>query len=453
MSPSNQNRHVAIIGTGAIGRRVGLVWASRSGSVKLYDPDISQTKGALEWIQKSIQPLLNCPKDTPGDVEISVNLEDVLRNAWMIIECTPEDHKLKSSILGDISRLSDPQSIIATNSSSFKSSCLLSEVDEDHHQRVLNTHYFLPPEIPVVEIMTCGQTDPSLIEDLIPKFRQVGLDPIVLRSESTGFLGNRIWAAIKREIMMILTEDIGSPVDIDNIFKQSFQARIGPCEAMDLVGLNVVCDIEEQYIQERNLARDGVDFIKRNYIENGYLGRSTARGLLQYSKSTNLDVLFKKSLKEQVIGGWELIEYVSESKSDRSQKNYPMGNDVQGMLVYSSNGSMSVHLQLPGQTPFQSDSPLKGSEQELAEAAKRCLAYSGSFTVEEEGRTSSIQHDIINCSFPNWQGTKQRRFASIESIDGETVLELTPDEAERKMPKEQAGDGTLCLRWRKLSNK
>ncbi|KAJ5852470.1 uncharacterized protein N7529_011855 [Penicillium soppii] len=450
---STQNHHVAIIGTGAIGRRIGLVWASRSGSVKLYDPDTSQAGDALEWIQRSVSNVSKRSKDVPGLVEISANLEDAVHNAWMIIECTPEDQKLKTRIMGDISRLSDPQSIIATNSSSFKSSILVSDVSVEDQQRVLNTHYFLPPEVPIVEFMTCGQTDPNIIKDLIPRFREVGLDPIILKAESTGFLGNRIWAAIKREIMMILAEDIGSPADIEKIFKHNFQARLGPCEGMDIVGLNVVCDIEEHYIQERNLPRDGVDFIKQNYIDKGYLGKATTRGLLEYSTPSSLDVPFPKRLKEQLIGAWELIEYVSESKSDPTQKHYPMGNDVQGMLIYSSNGFMSVHLQLLGQTPFQSDSPLTGNEQESIEAARRCLAYSGSYIfIEEEGRSPSIQHDIVNCSFPNWQGTTQRRFASIDSSDNKTVLTLTPDEAEGQIPKEQSGDGRVCLRWRKLSD-
>jgi len=452
MGPSDRNQHVAIIGTGSIGRRIGMVWASRSGSVKLYDPDASQAGQAFEWIKKTLPGLSKRSKSMPGAAEVAVSLEDAVRNAWMVVECIPEDQKLKTGILGNVSRLSDPQTIIATNSSSYKSRILVSDVNAEDQKRVLNTHYFLPPEIPVVELMTCGRTNPQIIKDLIPWFREVGFDPIILRGESTGFLGNRVWAAIKREVMTILAEDLGSPADIDKIFKHCFQAQLGPCESMDIVGLDVVCDIEDHYIQERNLPRDGVDFIRQNYIERGHLGEKTARGLFDHYTSNGVDARFQRSLKEQLIGAWELIEYVSTSNSDPSQKHYPMGNQLQGMLIYSSNGSMSVHLQLQGQTPFESADPLTGSERELAEAARRCVAYSGSFLVKEESQRSSILHEIINCSFPNWQGTMQRRFASINNNGNETVLTLMPDEEEERIPKTHSRDGTIHLRWRKLSD-
>jgi 3-hydroxyacyl-CoA dehydrogenase len=451
--PLIENRHVAVVGAGTIGRRIGLVWASKSGSVKLYDPDPNQAVQALEWIKKTLPNMFKRQSDTAGMVEVATSLKDAVQDAWMIVESTPEDKKLKTGILGDIARLSDPQSIIATNSSSFKSRVLVAEVNLEDQKRVLNTHYFRPPEIPLVELMTCGRTDPKVIQDLVVKSREIGLDPIVLKRESTGFLGNRVWAAIKREIMAILAEDLGNPADIDKLFKTLFQARLGPCEAMDMVGLNVVCDIEEQYIQERNLPRHGVDFIRQKYIERGYLGRATARGLFHYSQLDKLDDKPQQSIKEQLIGAWELIEYVSTSNSDPTQKHYPLGNHIQGMLIYSSNGFMTAHLQLPGQTPFQSENPFNGSERESAEADRRCLAYSGSFVVEEGGESPLIHHQIINCTFPNWQGTSQGRFASIDINGNGTVLTLTPAELDDEVQKAQAGDGTIRLRWRKLNYK
>jgi hypothetical protein len=61
-------------------------------------------------------------------------------------------------------------------------------------------------------------------------------------------------------IMIVLAENIGSPLGIRKFFKFAFQARIGPCREMDKIGLQTVCDIMEHSIQERKLLRNGVNF-------------------------------------------------------------------------------------------------------------------------------------------------------------------------------------------------
>lgn len=299
----------------------------------------------------------------------------------MVVECIPEIKKAKVELLGQLDKWCEDDTIIATISSSYKSNDLIDQVSEKGRARVLNTHYFQPPELPPVEIMSCGYTDPAIIDLLVVELREIGLDPVVAKKQSTGLIYNRIWAAMKREIMMVLADGVGAPEDIDKLFRYSFQAKGAPCDLMDKVGLQTVCNIEEHYIEERgNIPRYPVDFIGREYIDKGSLGVMTGKGLYDYSARPQMHATAQKdSIRSKLIGAWELVEYRAILESDPSDIIYPMGRDCNGIIMYTPDGYMSAQLQIPGQPPFKVNDLNGGSTEELAEAGKNYLAYTGPF--------------------------------------------------------------------------
>jgi 3-hydroxyacyl-CoA dehydrogenase len=121
----------------------------------------------------------------------------------MAIEAVPEDSDLKISILGRIDRMLPPSTIIATNSASFRSGELVSEVR--HRERVLNTLYYIPPRNRCVELMSCGYTSPELISFLKTQMEEMDMQPMVVGNESTGLIFPRIFGALKRETLKVLT--------------------------------------------------------------------------------------------------------------------------------------------------------------------------------------------------------------------------------------------------------
>src|SRR4051794_20138126 len=68
--------------------------------------------------------------------------------------------------------------------------------------------FYMPPEIRVVELMSCGKTDPGIIDFLMERFSRYGLAPFRVQNESVGFIFNRIWAAIKRESLAVVAEGV-----------------------------------------------------------------------------------------------------------------------------------------------------------------------------------------------------------------------------------------------------
>jgi 3-hydroxyacyl-CoA dehydrogenase len=100
-----------------------------------------------------------------------------------------------------------------------------------------------------------------------------------LLTRNLRFIFNRLWAAVKRESMMILAEGVSDPAEIDKLWKHMFQAEVAPCEMMDRVGLDTVAFIEDNYIRERKLdSKLTVDWLRENYISQGKLGKKSNEG-------------------------------------------------------------------------------------------------------------------------------------------------------------------------------
>lgn len=95
-------------------------------------------------------------------------------------------------------------------------------------------HYYMPPRNMVVELMTDGYTADNIFPFLVERSKEAGTLPYVARKESTGFIFNRLWAAIKRETLNILAEGVSVPEEIDSMWNTMFnKGGSGPCRMMD----------------------------------------------------------------------------------------------------------------------------------------------------------------------------------------------------------------------------
>jgi 3-hydroxyacyl-CoA dehydrogenase len=448
------DRHVAVIGSGTLGRRIALIWASKGGKVKLIDIDADAASKALSWIHNELPERAKAVNGSEGEITLDSDTERAVRDAWMVVECVPEVKNVKVELLGQLNQWCRDDTIIATISSSYKSGDLITHVSERGRARVLNTHYFQPPELPPVELMSCGYTDPAIIDFLVLKLREVGLDPVVAKKESTGLIYNRVWAAMKREVMKVLADGVGTPEDIDKLFRYSFQSKGAPCTLMDNVGLQTVCDIEEHYIEEGpEIPRYPVDYIRKEYVEKGNLGTKTGKGLYNHTAQPQAEKLLakKEPLRPQLIGAWELVDYSAHKEDDANDKIFPMGPECKGIIMYSPDGYMSAQLQKPGQPQFAVNDLNGGTTQELVEAGRNYLAYTGPFYLDENQDSASppvLKHHMTNSSFPNWLGNTQRRLMQIIEEGGDRFLTLGPEAASLVEGEMRVAQ----LRWRRLQD-
>lgn len=143
------------------------------------------------------------------------------------------------------------------------------------------------------------------------------------------------------------------------------------------------------------------------------------------------------SLRDRLIGAWTLQSYIA-TPMDGSPPFHPLGEDAQGLLLYTPDGYMSAQLMRPGRPAFASGDWFDGTPQEYEKSAAY-VAYSGRFHVDEI--TSTLTHDVSVSFFPNWLGQAQIRSAELAA----DVLRLIP-----AAPIKSGGqDTTSCLTWRR----
>ncbi|KAJ5742767.1 uncharacterized protein N7511_011168 [Penicillium nucicola] len=275
-----QNRPVTILGAGVLGRRVGCIWASAGYNVHLRDPSEKQRLDGIAYIRDNVQAYSSKTGKTPGLFEAFDNMEDAVANAWLVIEAVPEKIELKVATFAELETIAANDCILASNSSSYKSSEMISKVTDQTKSRILNMHYYMPPQCMIVELMTDGYTSPEIFPFMVDRSKEVATVPYVARKESTGFIFNRLWAAVKREVLTILAEGVSVPEEIDGMWQEMFiKGATLPCRMMDNIGLDTVAFIESHYAHERGLSSaKTVDFLKTNYLDQGKLGTKSSQG-------------------------------------------------------------------------------------------------------------------------------------------------------------------------------
>ena len=270
-------RPVAVIGAGTLGRRIALMFAAHGAEVQIYDPAEQQRRAAVAYVSDTLPALADqLSGAVTGHISATADVGDAVRNAWIVIEAVPERLELKRQVFGQLDELAASDAILARNSSSYASRMFLDKVHRP--ERVLNIHFYMPPKQNAVDVMSCGKTDHDVMDFVMATLPRFGLYPFEAHKESTGFIFNRIWAAVKRESLEVVAEGVSTPQDVDRMFEVNTGSPAGPFRLMDQVGLDVVLDIEEHYCAEHPEYPEGPRRVLRSYVQQGRLGFKSGAG-------------------------------------------------------------------------------------------------------------------------------------------------------------------------------
>lgn len=279
---------VAMIGTGTMGRQIALRTARYGLPVTLYDSD----PVALDRARAAIDETLNgwlaqgaLGRGELDDIEARLryanDLRDAVRDADLVIEAIPERVDLKRALFSQLDELCPEGAIIATNSSSIRVRYL--EDATARPEKVANLHFYNPIwEAPMVEIGRGTRTDGATIDALTGYARRIAVLPLHVRKESTGFIFNRVWRAVKKETLKVVESGVASFEDVDRAWMTMYHTAMGPFGKMDEIGLDVVKDIEEHYAAESGDPADRPPRILTDRVARGDLGMKTGRGFYTY---------------------------------------------------------------------------------------------------------------------------------------------------------------------------
>jgi 3-hydroxybutyryl-CoA dehydrogenase len=285
----------AVIGAGTMGRQIAALIAASGRPVRIWDADPGMLAAARERIAAETRTLPDLPRyahhqfhlEPPSDIDalltriaLAESLADAVAGADIVIEAVREDLDTKLTLFAELSRLA-PGAILTTNSSSLPSSQIAPAVDDPG--RFLNTHFFAPVwSRPMVELMGSGATRPEVMAATERFAKSLGLVTAVVRGDSKGFIINRVWRAVKRESLRVVDEGHADPADVDRLWMLFFGTPYGPFGIMDMVGLDVVADIETSYQRVATDPADQPSAILNEKLQDGNLGEKTGRGFYSH---------------------------------------------------------------------------------------------------------------------------------------------------------------------------
>lgn len=196
---SLSNKIIGIFGSGLIGGSWAMIFASAGYQVKIYDNKPHQIDVALRRIESDLKRLErdNLLRGTlTAEQQIkcvsgTTDVAELVKNAFYIQECVPENLALKRSIYAQLDALIDDQTILASSTSSFLPSMLSEHLK--HKSQFIVVHPTNPPYyVPLIEIVPAPWTDPTLSEQIKEIMLNVGQKPVILNREILGFALNRI---------------------------------------------------------------------------------------------------------------------------------------------------------------------------------------------------------------------------------------------------------------------
>jgi 3-hydroxybutyryl-CoA dehydrogenase len=299
---------VAIVGAGFMGAQLALHIAVHGYPVAVVD----QVADALTRMRRAHEEELD-RRYAAGAlsaeeraavlarVRATTDLAVGVADADLVIEAVPERLDLKRAVFAELDRVCPPRTILATNSSSFRVSHI--EDATGRPDRVLNTHFYPPVwQRPMVELMRGTATSDETVGRVRRFARSAGLTPLVVRKESTGFLFNRVWRAIKRETLHLVDEGVATVDDVDRAWMIAWGTPMGPFGVMDMTGLDVVLDVERTYHAASGDARDAPPRLLTDKVAAGELGAKAGRGFYRYPHPAYQDPAWRQGEVADVPG-------------------------------------------------------------------------------------------------------------------------------------------------------
>jgi hypothetical protein len=111
------------------------------------------------------------------------------------------------------------------------------------------------------------------------------------------------------------------------------------------------------------------------------------------------------SLKEQLLGTWTLVSH--EAVRPDGSKFSTYGTSPKGVAFFDPNGRFIITAMRSDRAKYAIDHAAQGTAKENKATVQGTMTYFGTYSVSDADRTINIY--IESCSFPNWNGTEQKR--------------------------------------------
>ncbi len=269
---------IGVIGAGAMGQEIASWSAHRELCVLMFDANPQALVDGMRGTESLFR------NRYPEQVFESQNLQacqlEQLLSADVVIESIVENKAVKKRLFEQIAPRLDSDSLLATNTSAIQITELAKGIDRA--ENFCGVHFLMPVHMTnLVEIIRGPKTNEKSIAKAISFVLQIGKHPLVL-NDGPGFVINRLLVALFNEALDLLVQ--GVPIDEIESAAVDFGLPIGPCQILDLIGLETAFQagvmLWEAFPQ--NVVPSPVI---PALIKSGRRGRKTGTGFFRYDSA------------------------------------------------------------------------------------------------------------------------------------------------------------------------
>jgi 3-hydroxybutyryl-CoA dehydrogenase len=284
---------LGVVGCGAMGRGIAQIAAQAGIAVRLFDARPEGAAEARSGIADAWQRLVTKGKMALADAEAAVERLcvchglEAMAGCDVVVEAIVEELEAKRALLRALEPIVGEGCILATNTSSLSVTAMAAGLSRP--KRVAGFHFFNPvPLMKVVEVVAGLLTDAAVVDALVALGQRMG-HTAVRAKDTPGFIVNHAGRGFGTEGLRILAEDVTSAPDLDRILRDTAGFKMGPCELMDLTGLDVSHPVMESvYRQFYDEPRFRPQPLTRQMLAAGLLGRKAGRGFYAYEEGVQV---------------------------------------------------------------------------------------------------------------------------------------------------------------------
>ncbi|MBY0596365.1 3-hydroxyacyl-CoA dehydrogenase family protein [Bacillus bingmayongensis] len=280
-------KYVGVVGAGVMGADMALDLSMNGYKVILTDINEEKLQDAEENIRKTFKLVQLVRKrvvkssleEVLENIHFSTNINDFAR-AEIIIENVTEDWSVKQKIYEKLRDICHENTIYFVNTSCIS----ITKVGALMHypNKVIGAHFMNPvPLKELVEVIKGHETSDDTVETTKHFLKSFGKNPVVV-NDFPGFVSNRVLMLTINESIWTVQDQVGTPYNVDKIFRDGFGHKMGPLATADLIGLDTILNsllvLYESYKDPK--FRPCPLLVKM--VDAGQLGKKSGKGFFSY---------------------------------------------------------------------------------------------------------------------------------------------------------------------------
>jgi 3-hydroxyacyl-CoA dehydrogenase len=279
---------IAVVGAGTMGCGIAIAALDAGYAVLLLEQDAAALERGATRIHAHYASRLQSGKIKAAgaaacEARLSASLDwSRVAEADLVIEAVFEELGVKQQVFQRIDALARAGAVLASNTSYLDLDAIAAATSRP--QDVIGLHFFAPAN--VMKLMEVVRGKASAADALVTGLaigRKLKKLP-VLTGNAFGFVGNRLYAAYRRQCEFMVEEG-AAPEQVDTAL-EDFGFAMGPFAVADLSGLDIAWRMRQAQAATRDPAARYVHIADR-LCEAGRLGRKTGAGYYRYPEGAS----------------------------------------------------------------------------------------------------------------------------------------------------------------------